>query len=183
MKANDVAEESSLAARIGARLRGLRQARGLTLATLAEQSGVSVSYLSAVEKGVNLPSLQTLASVTEALGASIPAVLAEEGQTHVKAGRVPEQATATVDTSHPLLQLRTAILRASAGDHGDSPVPTENHDLFVFVQHGQILLSLAGGDYLLGDGDALDAKNPGKVSWRADDECVAVWAACPSRVV
>ncbi|TDC59105.1 XRE family transcriptional regulator [Micromonospora sp. KC207] len=182
MKANDVVEESSLAARIGARLRSLRKARGLTLANLAEQSGISVSYLSAVEKGVNLPSLQTLAGVTEALGASIPAVLAEEGQTHVKAGRVPAEPT-VVDTAHPLLQLRTTILHARAGDHGESPVPTDDHDLFVFVQHGQISLSLAGGDYLLGDGDALDAKNPGKVSWRAEDQCVAVWAACPSRIL
>jgi transcriptional regulator with XRE-family HTH domain len=180
--AGNVVDEGSLAARIGARLRGLRQARGLTLARLAEHSGVSVSYLSAVEKGVNLPSLKMLATVTEALGVSIPTVLADEGQTHVKVGHIPEQPSTAVDTSHPLLQLRTTILHARAGDRGESPVPIDDRDLFVFVQHGRISLSVAEVEYLLGEGDALDAKNPGKVSWRADDRCVVVWAACPSRV-
>src|SRR5262249_6889935 len=121
-------EESSLAARIGARLRGLRQANNLTLAKLAEQSGVSVSYLSAVEKGTNLPSLPTLARITEALGASIPSVLAEEGQTHTQLGRVPDDLPAAIDVSHPLLQLQIKLMRADAADPGDAPVSTADRD-------------------------------------------------------
>jgi transcriptional regulator with XRE-family HTH domain len=182
VRADDVVGESSLAARIGARLRELRQARSLTLAKLAEQSGMSVSYLSAVEKGVNLPSLQTLARITEALGVSIPSVLADEGQAHVKISRIPEQPTAIVDASHPLLQLRTRILRAQRGDHGEAPVPTGDHDLFVFVHNGRLRITLTGGEHTLTGGDALDAKNPGTVTWQADDPSVVVWAACPSRI-
>ena len=176
-------EESSLAARIGARLRGLRQANNLTLAKLAEQSGVSVSYLSAVEKGTNLPSLPILARITEALGASIPSVLAEEGQTHTRLSRVPDDSPAAVDAAHPLLQLQINLMRARTGDRGDAPVSTVDRDLFVYVRDGRLTLTLPSGVYTLDAGDALDAKNPGPVTWVAGDhQCVAIWATCPARI-
>lgn len=49
------------------RLRELRTARSLTLKGLAERTGLSVSYLSDIERGRTTPSLATLESLASAL--------------------------------------------------------------------------------------------------------------------
>ncbi len=173
--------EDSLAKRIGARLRALRKARQLTLAALSERSGMSTSYLSAVEKGVNLPSLQTLARLTEALGVSIPSVLADESRAHVKVSRVPTE-PGRVGASHGQLQLDTVIVRAGPDDGGPAPVNCEHHDLFVYVVHGDITVSVDGRSYDLSEGDAIDATSPGCVTWSGGEHSVSVWSRCPSRI-
>jgi len=174
-------DEASIAQRIGVRLRNLRTAKTLTLAELSKQSGVSVSYLSAVEKGVNLPSLQTLARLTESLGVSIPSVLAEEGRPHVHLGSVPTTVGVT-PTSHPLLQLTTAISRAGAAETGLAPVPTEGQDVFLYVVDGRVEIFLDERHYELGPGDAIDAHRPEALTYRAQTDCVLVWSSCPARI-
>jgi DNA-binding NtrC family response regulator len=57
-----------LRSELGRRLRLARTERGLTLKTLSEQSGVSVSQLSSIERGAHLPSLESLLAVSGALG-------------------------------------------------------------------------------------------------------------------
>ena len=182
MTGRPLLDDRSLAVRVGRRLRQLRQDRGLTLAALSNQSGVSVSYLSAVENGVNHPSLQTLVAITDALGVRIPAVLAEEGQPHVQRGRIPRNTPASVEVSHPLLQLRSRLLVTASGDSGTCPVPVESRDLFVYVIKGRVQVRVDGATYVLGEGDALDATNPGEVSWTTVEHCTTSWTSCPTRV-
>ncbi|MFL6139961.1 MAG: helix-turn-helix domain-containing protein [Frankiaceae bacterium] len=170
--------EDSLARRIGERLRTLRKDRGLTLAALAEQAGMSVSYLSAVENGVNLPSLQLLARLTDALGVSIPAVLAAEGSPQVRVGAIPA-ADGVVAASHPGLQLETVIVRSDGGRGGAAPVGLEGRDLFVYLVSGDLAVDIDGTAYALRGGDALDAAAPGAVSWSSSGS-IAVWASCPT---
>jgi transcriptional regulator with XRE-family HTH domain len=171
----------SLAQRIGVRLRALRKARQLTLAALSQRSGMSISYLSAVEKGVNLPSLHTLARLTDALGVSIPSVLADESQAHAKISRIPAN-PGQVEVSHALLQLYTVIVHAFPDDGGDAPVSCGDHDLFVYVVQGEITVSIDDRSYDLGEGDAIDATSPRSVTWSSGARSVAVWSCCPSRI-
>ncbi|PRH80593.1 XRE family transcriptional regulator [Streptomyces solincola] len=51
---------------IGPRLRGLRRGRGLTLAALAAETGVSVSILSRLESGLRRPTLDLLIPLARA---------------------------------------------------------------------------------------------------------------------
>ena len=62
-------------AALGARLRELRRGKGLKLAALAHQSGVSLAYVSEVERGRKLPSLEVLDRLAGALGLSVLEVL------------------------------------------------------------------------------------------------------------
>jgi len=55
-------------AAFGAEVRALRKARQMTLSELAESSGVSLSHLSAIERGTVSASLGKVASIAEALG-------------------------------------------------------------------------------------------------------------------
>lgn len=174
-------DESSLAARVGGRLRQLRQDRGLTLAALSKACGVSVSYLSAVEKGVNHPSLHTLATITDALGVSIPAVLAHEVQETITRSRVPEHAPGIAEISHPLLALRGTIVAAAPGDHGACPVDLDDRNLFLYVVSGTVAVRVDGTEYTLDEGDALDATEPSEVSWVSLAASTVTWVSCPSR--
>jgi transcriptional regulator with XRE-family HTH domain len=56
---------------IGREIRGLRKARGVTLAELAEGSGLSIGYLSLLECDHATPSIKALHAVSRALGVTI----------------------------------------------------------------------------------------------------------------
>lgn len=53
----------------GARVRELRQGLGLTQTGLAERAGVSLTYLSQIERGARNPTLAVLIQLSHALGA------------------------------------------------------------------------------------------------------------------
>jgi transcriptional regulator with XRE-family HTH domain len=64
---------------LGAAIRRRRHAASLTLATVSERAGISVSMLSQVERGLLDPSLDTLRNIADALGTAPFRLLAEEG--------------------------------------------------------------------------------------------------------
>ncbi|WP_200215772.1 helix-turn-helix domain-containing protein [Micromonospora coerulea] len=59
-------EESAVLAAVGPRLRALRTRRGVTLAQLAETTGISVSTLSRLESGGRRPTLELLLPLARA---------------------------------------------------------------------------------------------------------------------
>jgi transcriptional regulator with XRE-family HTH domain len=60
----------SFGARLGARLRAQREALGFTQAKLAEKAGVSPNYIGVLERGLKLPTLDTLVLLAKALDMS-----------------------------------------------------------------------------------------------------------------
>ena len=63
--------EDSLSRYLGTTLRELRQNHGLTIADVAEQTGISRGMLSKIENAQTATSLETLAKLTSALGVSL----------------------------------------------------------------------------------------------------------------
>ena len=55
----------------GRLLRRLRQSQGRTLAEVAAEAGVSMAYLSEIERGLKDPSSEMLAAVAGALGLTV----------------------------------------------------------------------------------------------------------------
>lgn len=62
--------------RIGANVRRLRKAKGLSQEALAHEAGMSMRYLAGLERGEENPSLLFLVKLAEALGVE-PGVLFE----------------------------------------------------------------------------------------------------------
>jgi transcriptional regulator with XRE-family HTH domain len=179
---NGPEQASSLAVRLGNRLRARRGELTLTLAEVAERSGLSVSYISAVEKGVNLPSLATLAKVTDALDISIPTVLAAEGANFVRTGRLPS-APGVADLSHADLQLKVQACCIAPGSHDCLDLPTKDHDVFVYVLEGAIIVAVGDtSSFTLQAGDALDVRSALRLDWESPTGAVVVWTACPIRL-
>ena len=67
--------DSALVADLGARIRWLRQDAGLTLDSLAAQSGVSRAMLSKVERGEKNPSLAVVTRIARGLGIPLSSLL------------------------------------------------------------------------------------------------------------
>ena len=59
---------------IGREIRGLRKARAITLTELAAASGLSIGYLSLLERDRATPSIKALHAVSRALGVTISLV-------------------------------------------------------------------------------------------------------------
>ncbi len=61
-------------------LRELREARGISMRTLATKSGLSANALSMIERGKTSPSVSTLYKLADALGVSITAFFGTENK-------------------------------------------------------------------------------------------------------
>lgn len=173
-------DPSSLLRRLGSRLRARRVEQERTLAEIAARAEVSISYLSAVEKGTNQPSLPVLVRIAHALDLTLADVLRAEGQNHVRTGRLDVDGPAgTAELSHPGLQLAIVTLTAEPGEAGPCPVPCEDHDVAVVVRRGALAVSVEGEEHELRTEDALDARSPGSVTWRVvgDERAVAIWTS------
>lgn len=66
---------SALALAVGARVRELREARGISLGALAAEGGIGRGTLSELETGQRNPTLETLFAITTALGVPLSAAL------------------------------------------------------------------------------------------------------------
>jgi transcriptional regulator with XRE-family HTH domain len=177
VSASETEHARTLAARVGARLRKRRTDTGRTLAEVARAADVSVSYLSAVEKGGSVPSLPVLARITQALGVGIADVLRGEDEMRLRRSRLDDTTPGVQIVSHPDLQLDVAFLVAETGQQGACPVGTPDSDVFVYLRSGRLEVSVDGETWELRSGDALDAAAPTEVTWSALEPSASVWAA------
>ncbi len=171
-----------LAQRVGGRIRARRTSLGQTLTQTAKAAEVSVSHLSSIETGANLPSLPILARVAAALGLTLNEVLRDVGGgSAIRVERVDESSPARHPLSHDDLQLRIAALVCTDGETGDSPIPPEGSELFVYVLDGALEVRVDETTTVLNAGDSLDADEAHAASWRAAGKArtVSIWARGP----
>jgi transcriptional regulator with XRE-family HTH domain len=172
-----------LARRLGVRLRERRLTLGRTLADVAGEADLSVSYLSAVEKGANMPSLPVLARLVHALRLTLHELLREEDRQNVRAGDLTADGARVLELHHPDLRLRVASLVSGPAERGEAPVPVPGASVFVFVERGALVVEVDGAPYALGAGDALDAVDVGDMRWESLGETgtVSLWGASHAR--
>lgn len=65
---------------VGERIRALRREQGLSLETVAERCGVSIGFLSQIERGLSSPSLRVLTALADVLGVSFASLFVAEGE-------------------------------------------------------------------------------------------------------
>ena len=76
---------------LGRHLHDLRAGRGLALSALARAAGVSVSMLSAIERGEKTPTVVVLSRIADGLGLSLSRLLADLETDRVIVRRAAEQ--------------------------------------------------------------------------------------------
>lgn len=73
-------QRDAVSVNIGERLRELREARNISMRTLATKSALSANALSMIERGKASPSVSTLYKLADALGVSITLFFASDSQ-------------------------------------------------------------------------------------------------------
>lgn len=151
--------EDAAARRLGAHIRRLRHARGLTLVRLADATDLSHPFLSQMERGLAQPSLASLRRIAVALGTS-PIELIAAADAPIT-GQPPIEVHARGDGAHSGdFAVGTARMLA----HGRRPFqPMEyesenaepgeffvhDEDEFVYVLSGEVCVELDGAVSLL----------------------------------
>lgn len=170
----------------GAKIRARRKEIGMTLNELGERTGVSVSMLSMLERGVAGASIGTLVAVSSALRVQMYDLF--EVSANPEASPVTRAADQTeVQTGEGVLRrvahhaidrgLEMAINEYEPGTaSGDRPVHHDGREFGVVIA-GQLAVELDGQSYGLKVGDAISysSTTPHRISNPGRTKARAVW--------
>lgn len=151
---------------VGPRLKRLRQRRDITLADLADETGISTSTLSRLEAGLRRPTLEQLLPLARAHGVTLDELVdaPPTGDPRVNLRPIPSGVGGTVV---PLsrraggIQAYKFILPAGRDDAEPELRTHEGHD-WAFVLNGRLRLVLGEHDLILEPGEAaeFDTRTP-----------------------
>lgn len=147
---------------LGEALRKRRKDQKLTMQSVADAAGLSVGFISQVERGLTAPSLGSLVSLARVLETDISAFLQQPeapGQTTHEADR-PSYSVADnnvsyerLSTTFPGSQLHSVIINEMPG-HRTEPISHEGEEMF-FVISGEVTVEIEGSIEVLRKGDSI----------------------------
>lgn len=152
---------------VGARVRALRGALGLSLRDLAETSGVSAPMLSQVERGETSPTLTVAAKIAVGLGLTLSQLLRLDESPHLSvvraAGRrkirrgvhLVEELTPSLPGQPHSVTLHRLAPGAATGGAADPPLHEPGSRETAVVQDGRLVLVMGTERTELEAGDAV----------------------------
>ena len=175
-------QREAISVDVSVRLRELREARGISMRTLASRSGLSANALSMIERGKTSPSVSTLYKLANALGVSITAFfdtetekrqvvfLKSDGRTRLSFTRGVFEALGGenfVGRVEPFML--TMESGASCGPHD---IVHSGHE-FVFCLRGQLDYTVEKETFRLEPGDSLLFASKLRHRWKNPANVVA----------
>ena len=148
---------------LGTRLRELRRSRGVSLAEVAEGTGISASFLSTVEKGKSDITVSRLMRLVHWFGVSIADLVQEPNRSPVQVVRADERRSVRLADERLSIQMLSAdgnhammpVINAYDEGGGMADPTTHEGEEFVHVFEGQVELTVGKGEpILLGPGDS-----------------------------
>jgi transcriptional regulator with XRE-family HTH domain len=141
-------------------LRAVRRQRGLTLESLAEQTGLTKSYLSKVERHQSTPSIAVALKVARALDVDVAQLFSDEAADEKIAIDRAKDRRAAADERY--MALASAVLGKSMspfvvrpfGTTAREPRPVHDGQEFVFVHAGTVELDYGDQTITLRRGDS-----------------------------
>ena len=192
------AQDGLDAVELGAIIRERRHAQGISLSQLAEQAGVSTSFVSQVERGVANPTLSSLKALVGALNFSVGALLENKPGAGTSEGPNAEIAVMRAgqrrrivypgtqianELLSPNLQKRMEIIWVEAAPgqgSGGHPHVHEGEEAGVVIS-GAMKFDFSGQEYVLNARDAIYFPSTLPHSWESvgDEDLVAIWVITP----
>jgi transcriptional regulator with XRE-family HTH domain len=162
--------------RLGARIRALRLAGGLTLDQLAERSGVSRAMISRVERGESSPTAALLDRVCAGLGTMLSVLFREEADARPLARRAeqplwtdPGSGYVRRSVSPPGTGSRIEIVEVEMPPGGrvllEAPRATQRLDQQIWVLEGEMVVTLCEATHHLKAGDCLQMLLDGPIAY------------------
>ena len=160
---------------VGGKLRAIRGEKRISLRTLAKLSGLSVNTLSLIERNITSPTVNTLYSISKALGVKISYFFDEEKTEEVlftkKAERrsfeTKEKGIRRESLGVGLIQqgLEGWVVTAEKGAKSTGKGTTHLGDELIFCLKGKIQISVKREKYTLEEGDSLLFKGSLSYHW------------------
>jgi transcriptional regulator with XRE-family HTH domain len=171
--------------RVGHQIRQLRSARGLTLQAVADHTGVSVSMLSMLERGVAGASIGTLVAVSSALGVHMSDLFEigpdQASPVRRRTEQIEVQTAAGVlrRVAHhdPVRGLEMVVNEYAAGTASGARAVHHSGTEFGVVMAGRLTVEVDGVRYELHPGDAITYRSdqPHLISNEGETVARAVW--------
>ena len=176
---------------LGADVRALRKARGLTLTEMADQLGRSVGWLSQVERDISEPSIADLRDIAAALGVSISMLFRHDAAPASEAGYVVRQDARRPIGSHVAglveellspdltddFEMVHSTFKPNSGITDEVIRPTQE---VAYIVSGQLDIEIAGTTHKLNPGDSFRIRGEAfRWSNPYDTPAVAIWVIAP----
>ena len=161
-------EEARAVGRLAEGIRRQRVERGLTQTEVARLAGVSPSAVSQVETGHRGLALDTLLTLSEALGISIDTLLdhrPEAGSVLARRDRIPPRRGVVALLDDPTAGLRAFLVSLGPGEEG-GPSSVHKGAELIMVGTGLVQIELAEEAPVMRAGDALLVTRDAIVGWR-----------------
>ena len=144
------------------RLRDRRRSLGLTLKEVADGAGLSIGFISQIERGIAAPSLSSLVAVSRVLGVEVGSFLSQpSGEVpQTRHDQRPVYAISPNSLSYERLSsafagnvLRSVIIHEPPG-HRAEPIAHEGEEMF-YVLEGGVTVEVDGEQTVLERGDSI----------------------------
>ncbi|MFC3616588.1 helix-turn-helix domain-containing protein [Lutimaribacter marinistellae] len=197
---NVVALAHSLSS-LGAELREMRKARDLTLKQLSKIAGISLSHISAIERGAANPSIDVLNTLAQALDVTPSWFFARRNgkgpleQAFVVRRQNRRDLNVLYDEDAGALGYQDSLLSSSIGGqfymglavyapHSETPndrMQTHEGETHGIVLEGELEMRIGDETVILKPGDSysFDARIPHHARNRSDKTCKLIWAVSP----
>lgn len=158
--------------KLGALIRKRRKQLELTLQALCDDAGLSVGYLSQVERGHATPSLGTLAQIARGLDVELEYFIAKPKPASAlsRAGARPQFSLdgssivyESIGADFPGAELSSYILHVPPG-YASETVSHDGEEI-IFLLDGQITQKLDGQSFILQSGDSLHYSGATPHAW------------------
>ncbi len=173
---------------LGERIRARRRQLGLTLKAVSGASGLSIAYLSQVERQQANPTVTALSSVARALGVKLSFLRAGRGPRRGgdAPGRQPGAATARIALSDPQLggagqDLQLEPLLIQIQPHFESAPTSHLGEEFLHVLSGRLTLQVGEERFELAAGDSAQHPSTTPHAWGnpGSEETTLLWVGTP----
>lgn len=147
---------------LGDRLRQRRRDLKLTLQEVADRAGLSVGFISQIERGITTPSLSSLANVSRVLGQHIstflplppdPSPITRSDQRAPYSVGSSTMVYERISTNFPGSQLTTVVIHNPPGFCSE-PMSHDGEEIF-YVLSGSVTVDVEGDVHVLHPGDSI----------------------------
>lgn len=172
---------------LSAKLKTLREMKGYTLKQTAEISGLSIGFISQVERGQTDPSLSSLKKLSAALGVKMGDLFEQDSGVHVLVKK--GEGNILYVNSSVYCELLAAsfnktmepMIKFIAPGADSGLVDPHTGEEFIWVIEGELQVMLGDTVYMLHSGDSVFFQANQPHAWKNIGEglCRALWVTSP----
>ena len=159
---------------IGAKIRGLRETKNLSIEEIAERSGLTVEQIESIETDQNLPSLGPLIKIARALGVRLGTFMDDNddlGPIVTRAADREKDSSISFSNDatdarkhmeyHPLAQQKAGrhmepfVIDINPEDSPEFLLSAHEGEEFIYVMQGEVEIVYGKETYKLGEGDSI----------------------------